>query len=189
MASEKKRNITWKEMKKQKVLIIWSLIIVVYGVIFCYLPLAGWMMAFQNYKPMQDSGGRRVMRAIYIDINTISFCTPQQIIRLKENGWIEDNDNAEASHTVNIELLRRYLERYLSVSPHVRTDMIYMVRQQPPTPQGLPLELYFFVNNTEWKHYEHIQSSIFNHVYAVVKEFGLLMYQAPSGTDLKSISQ
>ncbi len=51
MASEKKRNITWKEMKKQKVLIIWSLIIVVYGVIFCYLPLAGWMMAFQNYKP------------------------------------------------------------------------------------------------------------------------------------------
>ena len=145
--------------------------------------------SFQNYKPMQDSGGRRVMRAIYIDINTISFCTPQQIIRLKENGWIEDNDNAEASHTVNIELLRRYLERYLSVSPHVRTDMIYMVRQQPPTPQGLPLELYFFVNNTEWKHYEHIQSSIFNHVYAVVKEFGLLMYQAPSGTDLKSISQ
>ena len=54
MASEKKRNITWKEMKKQKVLIIWSLIIVVYGVIFCYLPLAGWMMAFQNYKPRMD---------------------------------------------------------------------------------------------------------------------------------------
>ncbi len=65
--------------------------------------------------------------------------------------------------------------------------MIYMVRQQEPTTHGLPLELYFFINNTAWKQFEHIQSEIFNHVYAVVKEFGLSMFQSPAGTDLQAI--
>lgn len=145
--------------------------------------------SFQNFKPMQESGGRRVMRPIYIDINTIGFCSPEQIARLLEKKWIEEADIKDAEHTVNIELLRRYLERYLASSPHVRTDMIYMVRQQEPTAHGLPLELYFFINNTEWKQFEHIQSSVFNHVYAVVKEFGLSMYQSPAGTDLKALKQ
>ena len=143
--------------------------------------------SFQNFKPMQESGGRRVMRPIYIDINTIGFCSPGQIACLLEKKWIEEEDIKAAEHTVNIELLRRYLERYLASSPYVRTDMIYMVRQQEPTAHGLPLELYFFVNNTEWKQFEHIQSAVFNHVYAVVKEFGLSMYQAPAGTDIKSL--
>ena len=143
--------------------------------------------SFQNFKPMQESGGRRVMRPIYIDINTIGFYSPQQIEYLLEKGWIEETDTKEAAHTVNIELLRRYLERYLAASRHVKTDMIYMVRQQEPTTHGLPLELYFFVNNTAWKQFEHIQSEIFNHVYAVVKEFGLSMFQSPAGTDIKAI--
>lgn len=143
--------------------------------------------SFQNFKPMQESGGRRVMRPIYIDINTIGFCSPGQIACLLEKKWIEEEDIKAAEHTVNIELLRRYLERYLASSPHVRTDMIYMVRQQEPTPHGLPLELYFFINNTEWKQFEHIQSAVFNHVYAVIKEFGLSMYQSPAGTDLKAL--
>lgn len=142
--------------------------------------------SFQNFKPLQESGGRRVMRPIYIDINTIGFCSQQQIAYLLEKGWIEETDTKESAHTVNIELLRRYLERYLAASRQVRTDMIYMVRQQEPTTHGLPLELYFFINNTAWKQFEYIQSEIFNHVYAVVKGFGLSMFQSPAGADLHS---
>lgn len=141
--------------------------------------------SFQNFKPMQQSGGRRVMRSVYIDLNSIKFCSQSQLSELKEKGFIVDEDIEDARHTVNIELLRNYLERYLETNPNVETTMTHMVRQLQPTPQGLPLELYFFTNNTEWVTYEHIQSAIFNHVYAVVSEFGLAMYQAPSGNDFK----
>lgn len=141
--------------------------------------------SFQNFKPMQQSGGRRVMRSVYIDLNSIKFCSQSQLSELKEKGFIVDEDIEDARHTVNIELLRNYLERYLETNPNVETKMTHMVRQLQPTPQGLPLELYFFTNNTEWVTYEHIQSAIFNHVYAVISEFGLAMYQAPSGNDFK----
>lgn len=141
--------------------------------------------SFQNFKPMQQSGGRRVMRSIYIDLNSIKFCSLSQLSELKEKGFIIDEDIEDARHAVNIELLRKYLERYLETNPNVETKMTHMVRQLQPTPQGLPLELYFFTNNTEWVTYEHIQSAVFNHVYAVVSEFGLAMYQAPSGNDFK----
>lgn len=141
--------------------------------------------SFQNFKPMQQSGGRRVMRSVYIDLNSIKFCSQSQLSELKEKGFIVDEDIEDARHTVNIELLRNYLERYLETNPNVETTMTYMVRQLQPTPQGLPLELYFFTNNTEWVTYEHIQSAIFNHVYAVISEFGLRMYQAPSGNDFR----
>lgn len=141
--------------------------------------------SFQNFKPMQQSGGRRVMRSVYIDLNSIKFCSQSQLSELKEKGFIVDEDIEDARHTVNIELLRNYLERYLETNPNVETTMTHMVRQLQPTPQGLPLELYFFTNNTEWVTYEHIQSAIFNHVYAVISEFGLRMYQAPSGNDFK----
>lgn len=141
--------------------------------------------SFQNFKPMQQSGGRRVMRSVYIDLNSIKFCSQSQLSELKEKGFIVDEDIEDARHTVNIELLRNYLERYLETNPNVETTMTHMVRQLQPTPQGLPLELYFFTNNTEWVTYEHIQSAIFNHVYTVISEFGLAMYQAPSGNDFK----
>ncbi|MDE5712072.1 MAG: mechanosensitive ion channel family protein, partial [Muribaculaceae bacterium] len=143
--------------------------------------------SFQNFKPMQQSGGRRVMRAVCIDINSVKFCTSSQLGTLKEKGWIADEDIEDASRTVNIGLLRRYLERYLATHPDVETKMTHMVRQLHPTPQGIPLELYFFTIVTEWVEYEHIQSEIFNHVYAVVQEFGLAIYQAPSGSDISSL--
>lgn len=144
--------------------------------------------SFQNFKPMQQSGGRRVMRSVFIDINSIRFCTPRQLSELKAKGWLTEEDTDKAEHTVNIGLLRRYLERYLASHPDVETRMTHMVRQLQPTPQGIPLELYFFTNTTEWVAYEHIQSDIFNHVYAVVQEFGLSIYQAPSGSDVSSLS-
>lgn len=136
---------------------------------------------------MQQSGGRRVIRSVYIDLNSIKFCTPEQLSHLIERGWLKEEDIQDARHTVNVELLARYLERYIETHPDVETKMTHMVRQLQPTPQGLPLELYFFTNKTEWVTYEHIQASIFNHVYAVVAEFGLAMYQAPAGADITSL--
>lgn len=140
--------------------------------------------SFQNYQPMQVSGGRRVSRAVYIDVNTVRFCSPSEIERLRDMGWLEGIDADDVAHMVNMQLLRRYLDRYLSLHPEVNSDLIYMVRQLDPTPSGLPLQLYFFTRTTAWKDYERVQSDVFDHVYAVVGHFGLSIFQTPAGRDI-----
>lgn len=140
--------------------------------------------SFRNYQPMRSSGGRRVERSILIDANSVRFCSEDEIRRLRERGWIPADDLQQASSMINLRLLRDYLERYLAGHEAVRTDMLLMVRQMEPTPMGLPLQLYFFTSVTEWKLFEHIQSDIFDHVYAVIQEFGLRIYQVfNSGND------
>lgn len=138
--------------------------------------------SFRNYEPMRLSGGRRVDRSIYIDVNTVAFCTPGQLQALRERGMADDKE--ETAHEVNLTLLRRYLERYLASHPLVRADMLLMVRQMEPTQSGLPLQLYFFTSVTEWKGFEHVQADIFDHVYASVGAFGLRIFQTPAGTDI-----
>lgn len=140
--------------------------------------------SFRNYQPMREDGGRRIDRAIYIDLNSVRFLADDELEALRAEGWLEGLDTKEAARTVNLGLLRRYLEQYLASHPLVNTDMIYMVRQLEPTPSGLPLQLYFFTTITEWKDFEKVQSDIFDHVYAVVRRFGLTMFQTPAGTDL-----
>lgn len=143
--------------------------------------------SFQNFEPMQSSGGRRVCRAVYIDVNSVRFCTPQELDMLKERGWLEGEDTADAGRTVNLRLLRGYLDRYIATHPEVNPELTYMVRQLDPTPSGLPLQLYFFTRTTAWKEYERIQSDIFDHVYAVVSLFGLSIFQSPAGRDIASL--
>lgn len=140
--------------------------------------------SFRNYQPMRESGGRRVERSIYIDLNTVRFCSPDELARLRERGWLEGLDIADAAHTVNLHLLRKYLEHYLETHPDINHGMLTMVRQMAPTQSGLPLQLYFFVKTVEWKQFEHMQSDIFDHVYAIIAEFGLRMFQTPAGTDI-----
>lgn len=140
--------------------------------------------SFRNYQPMRESGGRRVERSIYIDLNTVRFCSPDELTRLRERGWLEGLDIADAARTVNLHLLRKYLEHYLETHPALNHDMLTMVRQMAPTQSGLPLQLYFFVKAVEWKQFEHMQSDIFDHVYAIIAEFGLRMFQTPAGTDI-----
>ncbi len=145
--------------------------------------------SFQNFSPMQDSGGRRISRSIYIDFNSIRFLSDQEITELRDKQYLTGivfNENDVK--TANIELLSRHLEYYLSHNSDVNKEMMVMVRQLQPTPQGLPLELYFFSSDTQWKNYEHIQSRIFDYVYAVVKDFHLSIYQAPSGNDFKHLT-
>ncbi len=143
--------------------------------------------SFRNYQPMRDSGGRRVTRPIYIDINTIRFCTPEELESLRAKGWLEGIEPEQAARVVNLQLLRRYLAAYLASHPDVNHKMTTIVRQLEPTPSGLPIELYFFITNVDWTPFEGIASDIFDHVYAVVGEFGLSMFQTPAGTDLSRV--
>lgn len=143
--------------------------------------------SFQNYQNMRRAGARRVARSINLDLDTIGFLTPAQIQNLQERGMLEGLPEAKAGQTVNVSLLRHYLEYYLAHHPDIRLRdksnpaIFMMVRQLQPTPQGLPLELYFFTSRTNWKKFEHLQSDIFCHVYAVLPLFGLRMYQMPTG--------
>lgn len=141
--------------------------------------------SFRNYEPMRLSGGRRVDRSIYIDLNTVRFLTPEETERLRAKGWLEGIKEGKEGHVVNLRLLRHYLEHWLRRHPDVKKDMLYMVRQMEPTQSGLPLNIYFFLRQTEWKKFEHVQSDIFDHIYAVIHEFGLRIFQTPTGSDIK----
>lgn len=138
--------------------------------------------SFQNWRGMQESGGRRVKRSVYIDMRSISFCSDEQMAEFERRGWLEGVER-EDKFVVNLHVFRNYLEDYLQHHPRVNSGMTIMVRQLQPTAQGLPLELYFFSDGTEWVPYEHLQSEIFEHVFAVMPTFGLRVFQSPMGID------
>lgn len=138
--------------------------------------------SFQNWRGMKDSGGRRVKRSIYIDMRSITFCTDEQMAEFSERGWLEGVER-EDKFIVNLHIFRNYLENYLRQHHRVNQKLIIMVRQLQPTAQGLPLELYFFSEGTDWVPYEHLQSEVFEHVFAVLPTFGLRVFQAPMGID------
>lgn len=145
--------------------------------------------SFMNYNPMIASGARRVSRFVYIDVNSVRFLKDVEIEELLQKNLIEKDKLSQLSHEVNLSAFSRHIENYLMKSPHVHQESLIMVRQLQPTPEGIPLELYFFTNVTEWKKYEHIQADIFNYVYACAREFHLSIFQAPSGMDIKQISR
>jgi miniconductance mechanosensitive channel len=133
--------------------------------------------SFQNYANMRELGARRVMRSLLLDANSVRFLTADELSALHADGFISDAECAESARSVNLQLVRHHLERMLLAHPNVRTDMRMMVRQLQPTAQGLPLELFFFVDITEWEPFEALQSDIFDHVYAIINRFGLKLYQ------------
>ena len=133
--------------------------------------------SFQNYQPMRHSGGRRISRSILIDAASVRFCTPEEIADLQKEGWLDSDTFDPEVKQINLQLLRCYLEKYISSREDIRKDMLTLVRQMDPTPTGLPLQLYCFCAYTDWKEYERVQSEVFDHVYAVVPKFGLRIYQ------------
>ncbi|GAB4373860.1 MAG: mechanosensitive ion channel [Calditrichia bacterium] len=160
---------------------------------------------FKNWRGMQQTGGRRIKRSIYIDINSIRFCNEEMLNKYKNitllKNYIEKKQaeieayNRErqvdprhpvnARRMTNIGTFRAYLEAYLQNHPRVHPGLISMVRQLPSGPQGLPIEIYLFTNETAWKTYEAIQADIFDHIFAVLPEFDLRIFQYPSGKDLQ----
>ena len=142
--------------------------------------------SFQNWRGMKESGGRRVKRSVYIDMRSISFCTEEQMTDFEQKGWLEGVER-EDKFVVNLHIFRNYLENYLRSHHRVNQKLTIMVRQLQPTAQGLPLELYFFSDGTDWIPYEHLQSEIFEHVFAVLPTFGLRVFQSPMGIDFSGI--
>lgn len=163
--------------------------------------------SFQNWRGMQDSGARRIKRSINIDMNSVHFCSAEMLERFRKISLITDYvdskekelksyneehhiDNAirvNGRRQTNIGVFRAYLVNYLKSHPNVNQTQTCMVRQLQPTEKGLPLELYFFAATTQWIPYEDIQSDVFDHIMAVVPEFGLQVYQGVTGSDLRHI--
>ena len=139
--------------------------------------------SFQNWRGMFDSGGRRIKRSIFIDMNSIAFCNEKQIKALNDKGLFAGSNE----RPVNLTVFREWLEMWLKNHPKVNKEMTTMVRQLQPTAQGLPLELYFFFDGTAWVDYEHLQSEIFEYILATLPEFGLKTFQTPTGNDIRNV--
>ena len=143
--------------------------------------------SFQNWRGMFDHGGRRVKRSINIDMNTVRFCTKEEMEAYRKQPWMEGFEET-GNEEVNLYIFRRYVDHYLRHHPKVNPKMTLLVRQLQPSAQGLPVELYFFSADTGWINYENIQAEVFEHVLAVLHTFGLKVFQAPAGTDLYRIN-
>lgn len=163
--------------------------------------------SFKNWRGMSESGGRRIKRAISMDMNTIQFCTEEMLERFSKIQYIsdyieakkielqEDNKLEKVDHSsivngrrlTNIGTFRAYVKAYLTNHPMINKDMTFLVRQLAPTEHGLPIEIYVFSKDQKWANYEGIQSDIFDHVLAVVPEFDLQVFQNPTGMDFNKL--
>jgi miniconductance mechanosensitive channel len=140
--------------------------------------------SFQNWRGMEaDSQGRRVKRHLKLDMNSVRFCTPDELRKYSKEGLVSDEEMQ--SGVANSTVFRRYLMRYLASLPTVNSDMTLMVRQLQPTEYGLPIELYFFTASKVWAKHETDQADIFDYIIAVLPKFGLKVFQSPSGADFK----
>lgn len=134
--------------------------------------------SFQNWRGMVESGGRRVMKSIFLDLNTIKFCTPDMLDNMrKEIPLLADYKPDEGVTPTNSQIFRIYVERYLTSLPVVNTDLDLIISQLQSTEYGVPIQIYFFSRNKVWKEYERIQSDIFDHFFAMIPQFELKVYQ------------
>ena len=157
---------------------------------------------FKNWRGMREFGARRMKRSIFVDTNTIGFLTPEQwrdlhrfnILRpyladleIELERWNADNADSDAVNKrrpTNIGTFRAYIVAFLSTHPEVSENATMLVRQLDPTEKGVPIELYCFLETIVWNEFESIQSDIFDHLLAIMPEFGLLPFQQPSGKDV-----
>ncbi|MFR2070347.1 MAG: mechanosensitive ion channel family protein [Bacteroides nordii] len=133
---------------------------------------------FQNWRGMVESGGRRVMKNITLDLTTLKFCTPEMLDNFrKEIPLLADYQPEEGIVPTNSQVYRVYIERYLCSLPVVNQDLDLIISQKEATEYGVPIQVYFFSRNKIWKEYERIQSDIFDHLLAMVPKFELKVYQ------------
>ena len=140
--------------------------------------------SFQNWRGMRESDGRRVARSLNIDVNSIRFCTPEELERFSSEAWADGR--ALDSNSVNLGLFRTATEHYLSTLAQVNTDLRILVRQLEPTSEGLPIQLYFFTREKDWVAHEHIAADVIEHIIATLPQFGLRLFQKPTGEDIKN---
>ena len=165
--------------------------------------------SFQNWRGMEESGGRRIKRSINIDMDSVLFCTPEMLEKFKKikilKDYIEKTEisinlyNKETGadpeikvngrRQTNIGVFRAYLRAYLHERSDIHNDMTFLVRQLQPSEKGIPIEIYVFTTTIEWGKFENIQSDIFDHVLAVIPEFELKVFQLPSSNALEKIGK
>ncbi len=163
--------------------------------------------SFNNWKGMMESGGRRIKRSLNIDMSSVSFLNPEQIekfrkfyllhdyINMKEKEIAEYNSSlnlddsivANGRRMTNLGTFRVYLEYYLRSNPKINQEMTFLVRHLQPSETGLPLEIYVFSKDKVWANYETLQADIFDHILAVIPEFGLRVFQNPTGADFNKL--
>lgn len=163
--------------------------------------------SFKNWRGMQETGGRRIKRDIHINVNSIRFCSEEDLERYSSIQYISDyikkkqkeikqyNQDAKVDlsalangrRLTNIGTFRAYSEAYLRHHPKIHKNLTLLVRQLQPTENGLPIEIYVFTNETNWLKYEGIQADIFDHILAVASEFDLDVFQNPSGADFQKV--
>jgi miniconductance mechanosensitive channel len=165
--------------------------------------------AFKNWRGMSESGGRRIKRALNIDMSSTKFCTDEMLERFRKFDLIKDyvaekqeeikvynkEHDTDISQLINgrrqtnIGVFRAYIISYLRNHPKIHQDMTFLVRHLEPTPNGLPVQIYVFSNDQAWANYEAIQSDIFDHLIAAIPEFELRVFQNPAGYDFKSLGK
>ena len=163
---------------------------------------------FQNWRGMEESGGRRIMRSINIDMTSVKFCTPEMLEKFKKVQFVSKyvekrNDEIEAYNKkfkidnsvlvngrrqTNLGIFRAYLKEYLRNKPEVDENMTFLVRQLQPTENGIPVQVYVFSRIQQWAKYEDVQSDIFDHILAVIPHFDLRVFQSPTGSDFKALA-
>jgi miniconductance mechanosensitive channel len=162
--------------------------------------------SFKNWRGMQQSGGRRIKRSLFIDASGVRFVTEDEEQQLTQvhlltdyigrkkaelHAWNEAQGNvaqvsANRRRMTNIGTFRAYALAYLNSHPDIHPNMTCMVRQMETTAQGIPLEIYCFTRTVAWADYERVQGDIFDYLLAVLPEFGLSLYQQPSGADMRA---
>ncbi len=164
--------------------------------------------SFKNWRAVFEGGGRRIKRAIHVNTTSIRFLTDEEIERFGRfpllSDYIASKVEELAEHNAryaadpsailtsrrltNIGTLRAYISAYLRGHPSIHQELTFLVRQLAPTPEGLPIEIYVFTNDTRWAYYEGIQADIFDHILAMIDQFGLEVYQRPSGRDVAGLA-
>ena len=164
--------------------------------------------SFKNWRGMSQSGARRIKRAIHFDVSSIRFQTPDEVQHFRRFALLSDyigekeaelrayndelttavDEEVNRRRLTNLGTYRAYALNYLKNHPKIHSGLTLIVRQLAPGPEGAPLEIYCFTNTTVWADYEDIQSDIFDHLLAIVPEFGLRLYQKPAGTDISELA-
>jgi len=165
--------------------------------------------SFQNWSGMEESDGRRIKRFINIDMKSVRFCDDKMLDKFQQfrliKNYVIEKQNEIAEHNknlgvvddsipngrrqTNLGIFRKYLEAYLKDSPYINNDMTFLVRHLQPTEAGIPIEIYVFSKEKQMNEYEGIQADIFDHILAVIPEFELRVFQAPSGHDINDLSE
>jgi miniconductance mechanosensitive channel len=165
--------------------------------------------SFKNWRGMSESGGRRIKRSLHLDASSVHFLDESELKRLHKAQllapYLDDKVQELSRHNseqqadlsslvngrrlTNLGTFRAYLNAYLRAHPRIHQQMTLMVRQLEPGSNGVPMEIYAFTNTTKWVEYEGIQGDIFDHIFAVLPEFGLRVHQTPTGYDMRALGE